>query len=120
MFVACQYMLAREPKSLRSPLRTADRFHAGNHKEPDCLRHCNPEGRSEGLLWTTDLTGDPKFRFNSAIQESANIVFCKLGPFVKKMNSVMNRFIFNELWLREKGLDLNARFRPWTFAPRVW
>ena len=101
------------------PSFVATRFHAGNHTQADCLLYCNPEIRSDPILWSVDSNGEARFRWNSAIQESLNSVFHKLGPTVKKMSATMNSFILlqnmlvsNELALKDRLLRRNARFRP--------
>ena len=71
------------------------------------------------MLWTAGSDGEEqRFLFNSAIQESVNSIFYRLGPCVKKMSATLNKLtmtvnalVHNELLTREKTLQHGARFR---------
>ena len=56
--------------------------------------------------------------WNTAISESVNSAFFRLGPCVKKMSATMNHFTMmmcmlshNEITYAEKTMHLGARFR---------
>ena len=105
-------------KALFLVLLVMYRFHGANHRGRECRIYCSSEDKTDRLLWGSNSSGEPVFLFNSAIAESVNSLFYRLGPCLKKMSAVMNNFHFavqvlthNEILTREKTIALGARFR---------